>query len=155
MTLNETSRDPSKIIDKPQILYYQLNGNDSTVRYTWSLVGAPTLLMTITPPTQVDCRDSIRNAIEWETFVENQTYGSAAIPGYDGTFSFSIVFNNLIEFRDENFKAAKDFNPSDLSNNKTYRNFSLSDLDWTFDNANQKLTGRDSNSTFHWDIQVS
>lgn len=155
MTLNETHRDTVTIIDKPQILYYQLNGSDDTVRYTWSLVGAPTLLMTITPPTQLDCHDSIKNAIDWDTFVENQTYGSAAIPGYNGSFSFAIVFNNLIEFRDVNFKAAKDFNSSDLSNNRTYRNFSLSNLDWTFDNANQKLTGKYSNSSFQWDIRVS
>ena len=143
-------------LTEPRVLYYQVDSPDETVsslRYVWSVVGAPTLFLSITPSSvDLNCTESVNSSFNWKTFNSDQRKGSAEIPGFDGNFSFAIVFSSLIEYRDANAKAQYGFNASDLSNTEMYRVYPLNDLDWTFDT--DKLTGRSDTSNLTWTIQV-
>ena len=123
-----------------QILFYQLNGQNDTVYYTWSLAGAPTLFVSVTPASQdTDCAEVANNSFDWEEFAFDQSYGSAYIPGYNGSFAFSVVFNRLIEFSDRKYRANKGFRPSEFNNTDRYSSLNMSDLEWTF--KDNELTG--------------
>ena len=158
---NSTPLYDIRQLDNPVLLYYQLDGVNDTVRYIWSLAGTPTLFISVTPAGNVTaCSNMVEpdiNISDWEMFVTNQTYGSVTVPD-DGGFTFSIVFNHLIEFRDDKYKASKRFNASDLSNSDRYRLFDLQGLDWTFEDG--RLVAVDPSDTrsnkkrFKWTIQV-
>lgn len=152
-----------KVLNDTALLYFQLDGLNDTVRYVWSLVGTPTLFMSVTPAQEdgKNCSQSVHDSFDWEDFVENQIAGSAFIPGYKGDFAFSVIFNSLIEFKDSKYKANKAFNGCDIiHNNDTYRSTNLSSLTWTFNYENMELvaTDQDQNATeknpFEWTIQV-
>ena len=102
-----------------------------------------------------NCTESVEHAINWAEFVSNQSFGSATFPGMDGDFSFAVVFNQLIEFNDDTAKASLAFNVSNLNNDTTYSNVSLSDLRWQYYSTNQTLVANSSDSAFQWIIQVS
>ena len=139
---------------EPQVVYYQAEGLNSTIRYVWSLVGAPTVFVSVTNDGFENCTESVERAFNWTEFVSNQSFGSVTFPGEDGDFSFAVVFNQLIEFNDTN--ASLSFDASDLSDGNMYRNFSLSGLHWWYNSSNQTLVAKSSsNSLFRWIIQVS
>ena len=153
-TLNDTLVDPG-------VLYYQLdNSHDKTVsqlRYVWSTVGTPTLFFSVVPASESKgCNKSANNSFEWDNFNFNQSEGSATVPGFDGNFSFAIVFDSLIEFRDEHAKANSKggFNVSQLNNASLYNEFPLDDLEWEFDEKEQNLTGVSNGTGFSWQIRV-
>lgn len=157
LTLNSTHTTPnrSNILDRPQVIYYQLNGKNDTVRYVWSLVGLPTLFVSVTGPGD-SCTKSANESFDWKDFVANQSEGSAHIPGFDGDFAFSIVFRNVIEFKDRRNKGERDFNIYRLNDNKTYNIVSLSNLTWTYQHSQGLLKGQSNvaNSSFEIDIRV-
>lgn len=147
-TRNDTEQyqDPKMFLENPQILFYQLNGLNDTVYYTWSLVGAPTLFISVTPASQnTNCTEVANNSFDWEEFIADQSNGSAYIPGYNGSFAFSVVFNRLIEFSDRKYRANKGFKPSELNNTDRYRWLYMSDFNWTF--QNNELTGTIENDS--------
>lgn len=92
--------------------------------------------------------ESVNNSINWNTFPE---YGSVNLTGDE---TFTIVFNQLIEFCDKDGKAYKVFNPQQLDNPHIYRNYSLGDFDWTFDKDRGVASGIDT-MKLKWDITVS
>ena len=145
--------------DDPEILYYQVDSSDkevSQLRYVWSTVGTPTLFFSVVLESEEkDCNVSV-DTFDWENFNQNQSKGSARIPGYNGNFSFAIVFDSLIEFRDENAKAnvPGGFNTSQLHNASLYNEFPLDDLEWQYDANKQSLTGVDNSTGFSWQIRV-
>ena len=158
------STDPQlspKHLDNASVLYYQLTGANDTVHYIWSLVGTPTLYMSVTPPDSDTCNETVHNIFDWDTFMKDQSYDSAQAPGIDGDFAFSLVFNRLVEYWDKKYTAYKSFNASNLSNNKTYKAVDLSGLVWTFYGDDMKLVGRNKtyNSSkshqFSWNIKVN
>ena len=150
-------------LNNPAILYYQLDGKNDSVRYVWSLVGTPTLFMSVVPAEHNEnCSDSIHNMLtEWDKFINNQSSGSIDIPGYNEDFGFSIVFNKLIEFTDKNHKAYNSFDPNDLNNTAKYRAVNTSGLDWFFDGKKMELVARELNynaslpKQFSWIIKVN
>ena len=155
-TRNDTEKyqDPKMFLENPQILFYQLNGLNDTVYYTWSLVGAPTLFISVTPASQnTNCTEVANNSFDWEEFIADQSNGSAYIPGYNGSFAFSVVFNRLIEFSDRKYRANKGFKPSELNNTDRYRWLYMSDFNWTF--QNNELTGTIENDSTTCVIRVS
>ena len=156
-TRNETEQylDTKRLLENPQILFYQLNGRNDTVYYTWSLVGAPTLFISVTPASQdTNCASVANNSFDWDEFTADQSYGSAYIPGYNGSFAFSIVFNRLIEFSDRKYRANKGFEPSKLNNNTDrYSWLHMSDFNWTF--QDNELTGKIENDSTTCVIRVS
>lgn len=143
-------------------IYYQLDGKDDSVRYLWSLVGTPTLFVSVTPAgDNENCSESVINLFDWNDFIHDQKRGSAQVTGFGGEFAFSLVFNRLIEFRDKKYKAASGFNTSDLHNVHIYRPVNLSGLNWTFDGEGMKLIGREptynssAKNQYSWTIRVS
>ena len=154
LTLNSTHTTPDRadILKSPQVIYYQLNSTNDTVRYVWSLVGLPTLFMSVTGPGD-SCTDSANKSFHWQDFASNQSYGSAHIPGYDGEFAFAVIFRNLIEFKNGHNKGQKDFKIHHLDDNTTYNIQPLDNLTWTYHHSNGVLKGK-SNSSFEIDITV-
>lgn len=155
-----------KVLNNTALLYFQLDGDNDTVRYVWSLVGTPTLFMSVQSATDEErrsCSDSVKKLFNhnttWKTFVNNQSNGSIDIPHDE--FAFSAVFNSLIEFEDTKYKANKAFNGCDVANNsKLYHRMNLTDLDWTFNYDNMELVAVDERAAddekkFKWTVQVS
>ena len=148
-------------LNNPALLYYQLDGEDDSVRYLWSFVGTPTLFMSVMPAEDSEnCSESASNLTDWNDFINDQTPGSIHIPYYDEDFAFSLVFNRLIEFKDKKHKASKAFNPKELNDTKICRAVNTSGFDWFFDGNKMQLVAREHNynaslkDQFSWTIQV-
>ena len=158
LTFNSSYTTPntSHILENPQVIYYQLNSTNDTVKYVWSLAGLPTLFMSVTGPETSNCTTTANESFEWNDFFNNQTSGSAHIPGFDKDLAFSIVFRNAIEFRDKSSKGQKSFHIHQLNDSRTYNIVPLNDLTWTYHHSKGLLKGKSTknNSSFELDISV-
>ena len=152
---SNTTPDTSNILENPQVIYYQLNDTNDTVKYVWSLVGLPTLFMSVTGGETSDCITSANASFEWDEFFSDQSSGSAHIPGFDKDLAFSIVFRSAIEFRDKDAKAQKKFNAHQLNNNETYNIVPLNDLEWSYHHSKGLLKGKSTGNDSKLELDVN
>ncbi|KAM8921510.1 glycosylated lysosomal membrane protein [Pelodytes ibericus] len=122
------------------LLHVRAVGNQSTIHYVWSTIGAPTVLLIYTSNEKSQLR------VNWTKLMSPAPYGAIKIePAGSVLYSTALLFSRIFEYRDDNNTA----NFSGMAEKYFYPAYNLSDFYWENANATLNASSLTANLTGH------